>query len=96
MSVFDALTYNEGRTARNILYNLDWWQLMLVGHDRAFSTRKGLPASLKTARFDVGNRWKEVISALDEAALQNELGDVLDQKRIAALLARGAELVEAD
>ena len=96
MFVFDALTHNDDRNAGNIVYNLDWWQLMLVDHEQAFSKRKGLPARLKEVPFKVGQRWKEVIGALDETSLQENLGDVLDQKRIAALLARGAVLVESD
>lgn len=94
MLVFDALLGNSDRTANNILYNLDLWQLMLVDHDQAFPTSKRLPGWVNQAPFTVGQRWQEAITSLNDDLLQQDLGDVLDKKRIAALLRRGAELVE--
>lgn len=96
MFVFDVLTHNEGRNGKSILYDLDFWQLMLVGHDDAFSTRKGVPANLKSVPYEVSQGWKNALSALTEEKLQHKLGDVLDRKRVRALLARGEALVEAD
>jgi len=96
MFVFDVLTHNEGRYGKSILYDLDFWQLMLVGHNDAFSTRKGVPARLKSVPYSVGQGWKDALSALTEEKLQHDLGDVLDRKRVRAMLARGEALVEAD
>lgn len=94
MVVFDVLLYNEDRGGGDILYNLDLWQLMLVGHDDAFSSRKGVPPRLKPIPFAVGQGWKDAMSSLTEEALQQNLGDVLDQKRQQALIARAAELAK--
>ena len=92
MFVWDRLTYNEGRSGRNLLYSLDWWQVMLVDHERAFSTRKGMPASLRQATYTVGQAWKDAAAGLTEEVLTEELGDVLDARRIRALAARAQEL----
>ena len=94
MFVWDVLTYNEGRTASNILYSLDFWQLMLVGHDGAFSTKKGVPARLKQVPYEVGQAWKDAAAGLTEEKLTEVLGDVLDAKRIRALAARAEALSE--
>ncbi len=94
MFVFDVLTHNNGRNGRNILYSLDLWQLMLVGHQDAFATRKGVPERLKSVPYEVGQGWKNAASGLTEATLGEALGDVLDEKRIRALAARAAALAD--
>ncbi|HEX5787509.1 MAG TPA: metallophosphoesterase [Woeseiaceae bacterium] len=94
MYVFDTLIYNEGRTRDRILYDPDGWQLMLVGHDRAFAPRKGRPAYLAKAPMIVTDGWREALSALDEAALEKALGDALGKRQRQALLARRDELLD--
>jgi Calcineurin-like phosphoesterase len=94
MFVWDVLSFNEGRAAHNILYSLDLWQLMLVGHRDAFTTRKGVPAHLKQVPYVVGQAWKDAASRLSEESLTIALEDVLDKKRIRALAARAAALAE--
>lgn len=94
MFVWDVLAYNQGRAGHNILYSLDLWQLMLVDHQNAFSTKKGVPANLKQVPYVVGQAWKDAASLLSEELLTTELGDVLDKKRIRALAARAAVLAE--
>ena len=96
MFVFDVLIYNEGRTGEDILYSLDWWQLMLVGHDNAFRARRGVPARLDGVPYEVGDAWKETAGGLSEGALAEAMGDVLDNKRLKALAARAAALAESD
>ena len=49
MYVFDTLIYNEARNEQRMLYNLSNWGLMLIEHERAFSTRTGRPAYLENA-----------------------------------------------
>ena len=96
MFVFDVLIYNEGRTGEDILYSLDWWQLMLVGHDNAFRARKGVPARLKGVPYEVGQAWKDAAAGLSEKTLQDAMGDVLDEKRLKALAARAEALAAQD
>ena len=94
MFVWDVLTHNSGRNGGNILYSLDLWQLMLVGHQDAFATRKGVPDRLKSVPYEVGQGWKDAATGLSEAALTEALGDVLDEKRVRALAARATALAE--
>ena len=94
MFVFDALTHNNGRNGRNILYSLEMWQLMLVGHQEAFAARKGLPDRLKSVPFEVGQGWKDAAAELTEATLTEALGDVLGEKRVRALAARATALAD--
>ena len=92
MFVFDVLIYNEGRNGPSILYSLDFWQLMLVGHNSAFSTNKGVPARLRSTPYTVGQAWQSAVAGLNEETLGQALSDVLDEKRIRALAARAAAL----
>jgi len=94
MFIWDVLTHNSGRNGGNILYSLDLWQLMLVGHQDAFATRKGVPERLKSVPYEVGQGWKDAATGLNEAALTEALGDVLDEKRVRALAARATALAE--
>ena len=94
MFVFDVLTHNNSRNGRNILYSLDLWQLMLVGHQDAFAKRKGVPERLKSVPYEVGQGWKDAASGLSEEVLAEALGDVLDEKRVRALAARATALAE--
>ena len=96
MFVFDALIYNEGRTGEDILYSLDWWQLMLVGHDTTFKARRGVPARLQSVPYEVGQAWKDAAAGLSTEVLADAMGDVLDEKRLKALAARAEALAEAD
>lgn len=96
MFVFDVLIYNEGRAGEDILYSLDWWQLMLVGHDSAFRARKGVPARLQKVPYEIGQAWKDAAADLTKEALADTMGDVLDKKRLNALATRAESLATMD
>jgi hypothetical protein len=91
--VFDVLIYNEGRTLERMLYDTRDWDLMLILHDRAFSTRKGRPRHLESAPVEVTDGWRAALTGLTDETLQAELGDVLDKKRLRALATRRDELL---
>lgn len=93
MYVFDSLIYNEGRSRDRMLYSTDIWQLLLVGHEKAFATKKGRPRHLKQVPLAVNGAWESALLALDEATIEQTLGDVLDTRRQRALLARRDELL---
>ena len=93
MYVFDSLIYNEGRSRDRMLYSTDIWQLLLVGHEKAFATRKGRPKHLKQVPLAVNGAWESALLALDKATIEQTLGDVLDARRQRALLARRDELL---
>ncbi len=95
MYIFDALIFNQGRTIESILYSMDNWQLILVGHSRAFEGKRGRPAHLANVELALTGEWLDRLRALDQTALEQALGDVLDKKQIKALLQRRDELVGA-
>ncbi len=93
MFIFDALIQNEGRYMRTIRYSPDSWQLLLVGHDKAFSTGKGRPAHLEDKELVLNESWREALETLSDDVLVEHLGDVLDKRRIKALGSRRDELL---
>ena len=93
MFVFDALIYNEGRYATSIRYSPDTWQLLLVGHDRAFARKKGRPKFLESKKLNVTNAWRDALKALSDDVLVDQFSDVLDKKRLRSLGTRRNELL---
>jgi hypothetical protein len=85
MLIFDTLVANDSRRADTILYNLTSWQLMLVGHEYAFTTAASKSTGLRDARIEIGAAWLAALKSLDDDLLQEALGDVLDKRRIKAL-----------
>ena len=93
MFVFDVLIYNEGRVAESIRYSTDNWQLLLVGHNRAFVSRKGRPRQTAGKDLNLTGSWKDALAALSDKVLAERLADVLDKKRLRSLGARRDELL---
>jgi hypothetical protein len=85
MYIFDALIYNESRSLQSMVYNKGNWQLMSMGHARAFSTKRNRPAHLARVTPTLTSTWIDALSALSDETLTEHLGDVLDKKRITAL-----------
>lgn len=85
MTLFDTLAGNSARSADTLLYNLDAWQLILVGFDNAFTTSTAKPTYLRDGRIKVGPSWNAALKSLDNELLQATFEDVLDKRRIKAL-----------
>jgi hypothetical protein len=68
--------------------------LLLLGHDRTFSTERGRPAYLESLPVELSPAWRAALSELDDKTLTRALGDVLDRRQIRALLARRDHLLE--
>ena len=94
MYVFDTLVYNEGRSIEQIAYDPESFQLLLLGHERTFSTRRGRPAHLRQAALEINAAWREVLERLDEDVLSAELGDWLSRRQVRALARRIGEVLE--
>jgi hypothetical protein len=88
MYVFDSLIFNEGRALERMNYGADSWQLILVGHERAFGMGKGRPRHLASVDLAIGLGWKNALTALTDEVIENEFADVLDKRRRRALAAR--------
>jgi hypothetical protein len=93
MLVWDALIYNEGRFRQTMRYSPDSWQLLLVGHGRAFAASNGRPPHVRNQELALTERWRRALEALTDGVLADELGDVLDKRRLAALATRRDELL---
>jgi hypothetical protein len=94
MYVFDALTFNRGRTVGNVVYRNDLTDLTLTDHRLAFGTERALPASLDPSALDIPPALVAALRALDERRLKASLGAWLDSRRLRALLARRDRLVQ--
>jgi hypothetical protein len=88
MYVFDVLVANEGRTPERIVYDTGDWQLILLGHDRAFGTDKDRPRHLQGVELEVGDGWTKALNALTDDVIEREFDGVLDKRRRASLAAR--------
>jgi hypothetical protein len=88
MLVFDILVGNWQRTGESIHYDESSFDLMLVGHDRAFSTSGAKPSWYKDVVTKVGPAWKAELTDLTDEVLQEQFADVLDKRRIKALAKR--------
>lgn len=93
MVLLDALVGNDARSVESIFYNLDNWQLMLVGFDRAFSTSTALPTRIENGELAVGGSWQSALRGLGDEQLSAALGDVLGKRRIRALAERRDRLL---
>ena len=94
MYVFDALIHNPARTPLSMLYSPDNWQLMLVDHTDSFSTQKDRPTYLQNIRLRIGDQWRKALLEIDDGKLRENVGDVLDKKRLAALASRRDTLIK--
>ena len=93
MHVFDALIHNTSRTPSSMVYSPDDWLLMLVDHENSFAVTEGRPTYLENIELAVGDQWRTALLKLDDKALRAELGDVLDEGRLTALVRRRDALV---
>lgn len=94
MYIFDALIGNAGRSLERLLYNTESFQIVLVGHDAAFTTTGSKPDHLSEIALPLTPMWVELLVAMSEESLQELLGDVLDRRRLRALLARRDAILE--
>ena len=88
MVIFDTLIANDARSADSIYYNLNNWQVMLVGYNSAFSLSTAKSTRFKDGKIRIGRSWREALKSIDSDTLQATLGDVLDKRRIRALAKR--------
>jgi hypothetical protein len=88
MYIFDALIYNESRSANSMVYDSINWQLMSIGHANALGTKRGYPKYLAEISLEVTSTWVAALSGLTDEVLAQNLGDVLDKRRINALAKR--------
>ena len=94
MYIFDALVYNPGRVADDILFANNDGTLILTGHVLAFGTRTGVPPYLKKANLTLSAMWRENLAGLRTDQARATLREVLGDKRLKALLTRAEQLAD--
>lgn len=93
MYAFDALTFNPGRLPATMLYGRSDWQLVLVGHGNAFVPRNGRPPYLRDTELALSESWEDALAKLTDAVIRQQLGEVLDRRRLNAIIERRSELL---
>ncbi len=74
-------------------YSPDDWQLILVDHEDAFANSSRRPKHVGDRELALNNRWRRALESLTDERLAEQLGDVLDKRRIAAIGKRRDELL---
>lgn len=92
MYAFDLLTENTGRTRDNIAYREQRSNLILTDNGATFGTDFKLPR-VPAGLFKLSPAAARALASLNEAQLDSALGRWLDQRQIAALLARRDDLL---
>jgi hypothetical protein len=83
--LFDQLIHNTDRNMGNLIITKDW-RVWAIDHTRAFRTNERLLAPENVTRCD--RQVFERLKQLDKATLKREMGSVLDEWQINAILSR--------
>ena len=94
MYVFDTLISNSTRSPLSMLYGPGDFQLILVDHHNAFGSLGDRPAYLGNTSLSVGEEWQSALLEIDDESLHENLADVLDKDRLAALGKRRNKLLK--
>ena len=94
MYIFDALLHNEGRPPSQMVYSPENWQLLLMGNQNTFGTRRAKPRYLEQVQLDISAAWVDALQSITDDRLVETLGDVLDKRRLTALGKRRDVLLE--
>ena len=90
--VFDALIGNAERKRADVLGLVNRDQILLIDHSKAFSTSTELPPRLGPLR-PVPETMVEALASLDRTAVERQLGALLSEAQIDALLERRDKLL---
>jgi hypothetical protein len=87
--VFDLLIFNVDRNATNMLISTtDDWRISLIDHEQAFKPSLPSRYHLEDARSKLDQDLRELLQGLDVDAVRDELGGLLTDGQLDALLAR--------
>ena len=92
MYLFDVLAYGD-RSADSMRYT-DGLKLVLTDNARLFGATRAAPPYLRNTEVRTPGSVKAKLEALTADSLAQALGDVLDQRQLAAILARRDLLLE--
>jgi hypothetical protein len=92
--VFDALIGNQDRRASDVLCLVSGESLFLIDHSRAFSTSAEL-AWKEGQGLSLEPRLAERLRSLDRESLEEDLGELISDRQIEALLERRDKILAA-
>ena len=95
MVAFDTLIYNVDRTLQNIVYDRDSWMLYLIDHSRGFRLNKGRPKDVSKVDLVMSQDLVTALQGLTLEEMRAQVGDLLIQDQMRAILRRRDELVKA-
>ena len=90
--VFNELVYNTDANLQNIVIDKNW-RIWLIDFTRAFRTHKNLRAPKTLRKID--RKLLASLEGLSEEAVTQELGDLLTDSELRAILARRDAIVAA-
>jgi len=64
-------------------------------HARAFANKKGRPKHLASVSLEISDGWKQALGDISDETLTENFSDVLDKRRLKALMTRRDELLAA-
>ncbi len=89
MYVFDALINNNSRSPSSMLYQSGDLDLILTDHDESFGVGYESLSTKVPKELNIGTQWQQTLTALNVRTMRTELGDVLTDHQIEALVERG-------
>ena len=89
--VFNELTYNTDPNLGNVLITRDW-KIRLIDYTRAFRIQRNIRKKENLQRIERG--LLAALEALNWPALESELGDLLEESELEAILERRDLIVE--
>lgn len=95
INTFDFLIMNTDRNQTNITFTKKDWQIWFIDHTRSFGNDTKAPRFLRGVRIEPTNLFKEKLSKISRAQL-NELSLWLSERQLDAMWQRRNRLVELD
>lgn len=94
MHIFDLLIHNDDRNTGNKLYSLDTGFLWLIDHSRSFRNQYTLPKYDLPSPGKLSSPLAQALRSLSKESLNAELGSLLNDKQIMALLKRRDKILD--
>ncbi|MBD3667357.1 MAG: metallophosphoesterase [Kangiella sp.] len=94
MQIFDLLIHNDDRNTGNKLYSLDTGYLWLIDHTRSFRNLYTLPEYDLPPVRKLSVQLQQQLKSLSKDKLKAELGILLNDKQIVALLKRRDKILQ--
>lgn len=92
--LFDRFILNPGRDQANILVTTADWSVFLVEQGRAFAPLQSTSLDDLPSLGEVASGFAAALTAVSAERLRSELGDVLSEEQLGALVTRRSRILE--